>query len=157
MQRVWSVAWYSKTLPPFGAFSLFAVIGAIAFAIGANWHQRLDRLMSTGMRASGEVVSVERSHGTNSHFPVFRYRDNRGVVVEVKSAESSESLRVGDPVVVLYEPSDPYNAQILQIIQSGLGAYLLMLFGVLLALGGASIAYKQIKYERRAKETRPAA
>lgn len=139
MRRSMSVSWESKPLPPRMGGVLMVLIG-LAFLIGSwLWRERLTEFIASASHAEGTVTEMERSGNSNSHFPVFIYKDAEGHGYEVRSSYPSDSLRVGDTAEVSYDPASPYEAVLsdlasrskVQLVIAGMGAAFLVA-GVLL-------------------------
>jgi hypothetical protein len=141
-----------QTLIVVGA--IFAVGGALFFALGlflARANRRFDR---AAQKAAGEVVDVRWQSRSGLAaggvqrvgYPVLRFTLPDGGTVETvaRTTTSADVLQRGRPVSVLYDPADPRKAR----IDSGAAAAgpalmtvgFMVLGGVFLVLGLALIA-----------------
>ena len=118
-------------------------VGGVFVLAGVWFFLRQALLLCRARTAPGEVVELAPTDGCFA--PVFRFRDHREVVRTVRSGSASNppGYRVGDRVVVLFDPRRPEEAQIRSfaslwlpgIIVIGLGAVVVAV-GVLRLLSG---------------------
>lgn len=131
------------------------VIGALT--ISGLWTLSLSlTLVTHGIITTGTVTSYTRSdfcrHGSGDRYDVlFMTSDDRVIHLEVVTASCSDTYQVDDTVPVLYNPDDPYQAQIADFYTLWWvpGTFTLMGIGCSLALG--IILYISIKFPRQRK------
>jgi hypothetical protein len=118
-------------------------VGFFALAAAIASSQR--RFDSTAQRAPGSVVSIARhaprtvAEGTGTYCAVVGFTPQGGAArsFESRFCGNSSSYRVGDRVVVLYDPAHPEDARIddfkqkwgTALVTAGFGA-LALLFGL---------------------------
>jgi len=100
-----------------GLKRLSRIIGTFFILIGFFLFSRNVFFLATGLQATGTVVNIIRTEGPASgsgvtYYYVIVFRDNRGATHEFQSSlgRSIPTLKEGDPIRVLYSPSDPKKA-----------------------------------------------
>ncbi len=138
-----------RSVGKFGLF--FGGFGMIFVAVAGYFVVKDQRLAATGLRTSGEVITLERSYnddGGRTYAPVFVFHDAKGTRHEVTSSVKSSppAFSRGEKVEVIYDPAKPGQA----IIDSFSQRYLFPLvfggIGGAFALIGLGLAYA---YRRR--------
>jgi hypothetical protein len=94
------------------AAPFFAFFAVVLVCIGIYQSMKLARLESTGLRADGEVVRLQRESsddGGSVYYAVVKFRTEKGVSIEFKDSVGSNppSYRRGDKVTVLYLADNP--------------------------------------------------
>lgn len=97
----------------FSVFGIAALIGA-GFAVSSA-----KKFMRESIVANGEIVDIvtktsrdSDGNATRSRYPVIRFQDETGKVVEFESSTSSSGgIRIGESVEVRYRPGNPKKAK----------------------------------------------
>lgn len=142
-----SFSFGTKPLPPKPTAFGLGIVGIILLLGAGLLAKSTYELEQTGIRVQAVVVKLERSEG--SHFPVFKFRDEKGRELTVRSSTSSKSYFVGDPIPILYDPQNPLDAQ----VDEPLMLYLLPgIFGIIgiLFLFGMFLVLKILPFFERA-------
>jgi len=94
---------------------IVALASILVVSIGAYLGVRVANLEMTGDRAPGEVVSLHEEYSSDDdgsgyvYYPIVQFRTARGDTIQFKDNIGSDppSFRVGDQVVVLFDPERP--------------------------------------------------
>jgi hypothetical protein len=101
---------------PFFGGSLFVLVGVYVFALALKGWSKRRAFVRHSEAAAGTVVEMVPIHGrgTLSTFPKVRFATAAGETREFLSSSTSAAFpyRVGASVRVLYDPSDPEQAEI---------------------------------------------
>lgn len=119
---------------------LFSAVGG-AFLFGAFlWYQSTVTFLDEALEVPGVVSDLvySRSGDSNSYYPVVRFEDSLGRMVEFRSSSGSNppSYDRGDEVSVFYRPEEPENARIDGLFSLWGGALVLGILGVAFAMVG---------------------
>jgi hypothetical protein len=125
---------------------ILALVGVVMLAIAVTWAHDEFRLLHEGAHATGTVSAIERSRG--SYFPIFRFRDARHGVIEVRSTSSSRRYSRGDSVPVIYDRASPLRAQIDEGVGNYLGAGLVGGMGVLFSAIGTLVCVFRKRFDQ---------
>ena len=102
------------------------VVGALSIAGGITKLVRARRLKAVAVCTTGVVTALRGSH--RGWYPVFRFTvDGREVEVQSDVGRSPPSQRVGETVLVLYDPADPSHARIAGWAHSGAFAAVILI------------------------------
>jgi hypothetical protein len=115
------------------SWRLFMAIGVVILIVGAVMFVRTVRFVAEAEHATGTVVDLSRrsdSEGT-VFYPVVRFVTANAEPIEFVSSSGSSpaSESPGDRVEVLYDPDDPYGAQLSGIFHVWLGPAVLAMVG----------------------------
>ncbi|MES2392606.1 MAG: DUF3592 domain-containing protein [Acidobacteriota bacterium] len=131
---------------------VFVGLGILCLVIGVVMFRSSKKLSREGVAADGVItrVDLDRSRTGDgemtSYLPVFEFKSSDGVTHAVKSnrgSNSSKAFKVGQPVPVLYLPTQPEKAQ---INKAGLMWAAPVVFCVLgVALLGASVVLAHVR------------
>jgi hypothetical protein len=125
---------------------VFVALGLMSLVIGVVMLRSSKKLAREGVAADGVVVRVEESRSgadgneLTSYLPVFEFKSADGVMHSVKSrrgSNSSKAFKVGQPIPVLYLPTQPEKAQINKAGLMWVGPAVFCVLGVVLL--GASV------------------
>lgn len=132
---------------------VFASIGLLFLAAGAFVTWRAHTLIDVSTKADGMVIELRLSRpgsGSSGHQPVVRFTTNEGSVVEFISSISSRppAYKIGEQVQVLYDPKDPYHAEINSFLSLWLlPSIFLLLGGVFFVIGSVMIYFRKKRDE----------
>lgn len=123
----------------------FSAVG-IALLFGSFFiYTNTSRFIARAARAEGRVVALDRSIGSSgsssTYRPVVEFTSTSGRRIEFTSSVGSNppAYRVGEPVAVLYDPSDPYQARIKSFFQLWFGFMIVFILGAIFAGIGLTI------------------
>jgi hypothetical protein len=130
-------------------FGLLFFGSGLFFVVG-TWgaYHRDTSLLSVGQRAEAQVVALERirdsgQDGSSDHLVRYRITLPDGSVVEKQAGldrSSWQSLKVGGPIEVVYDPDQPRTGfPVGGGVTSLFIVWLATVFGSVLALGGLSL------------------
>lgn len=96
--------------------SLFVLVGVYLFALAVGGWSKRQAFVRHSETAAGTVVEMVPIHGRRavSTFPKVRFATAAGETREFRSSSTSAAFpyRIGASVQVLYDPSDPDQAEI---------------------------------------------
>ena len=137
---------------------LFFTVGLILSGLSVHFAMDQNRFMEIAISGEGEVVeNVRRGSGDDtSYYPEVLFRIGEGESArEIRFRHSSGTnpplYDVGEIVPVLYDPWDPYEAQIDQGVWNWTMPAIMGLMGILFAFAGFSLIKKWMKVRRYAK------
>ncbi|KPQ01905.1 DUF3592 domain-containing protein [Marinobacter sp. HL-58] len=112
---------------------LFSVVGG-ALLVGAFlWYQSTVTFLDDALEVPGVVTDLvySRSSDSSSYYPVVRFEDDAGQVIEFQSSSGSNpaSYSRGERVSVLYLPGEPESARIDGFFSLWGGALILGIIG----------------------------
>ncbi|MEN7550760.1 DUF3592 domain-containing protein [Rapidithrix thailandica] len=93
-------------------------IGAISLISGIYEVFRRQTLLKYGNKTKGIVFKLEEEIGSGGavmYFPVMRFTTAKKEWITKKSSTGSSfsQLKIGDKIEIIYDPENPYNAEIL--------------------------------------------
>lgn len=129
---------------------VFASIGLLFLAVGAFTAWRAFTFTDSSAKAAGTVVELRLSRSGSSssgHAPVVRFTTNEGRTVEFVSSVSSKppAYKIGEEVEVLYDPKDPWHAEIDSFVSLWLLPSILFLPGGVFFMIGSVMIYLRKK------------
>lgn len=132
---------------------VFSLIG-LGLLIGSFFlYKNTSSFLEEAAKAEGVVVSLipSRSQNSTTYKPVFRFKDQKGVEIEIVSSTSSNppSYSEGEKVEVLYLPADPKKAEINDFFSLWGAAVIVGGLGSVFFLIGAGILLFSILKRRR--------
>jgi Protein of unknown function (DUF3592) len=100
-----------------GGSRLLLAVGVVVFVVGVVLFARAAQFVADAEHATGTVIDLSRerdSDGRVSLYPVVRFTTADGQTIEFVNPSTSNppSETPGDRVAVLYDPDDPYDAQL---------------------------------------------
>lgn len=138
-----------------GLLSFFAIVlGSLALVFGFLHVINALALDANGVQVAGSVASVERGQDSNSrvyYFSrfVFNTQDGKKIVVDDGLRSSRRPLyRVGEPVVMVYDPADPQHAHVRSFYQTYALYVFFSVIGFLFVCIGIFLGITVVKQKR---------
>ncbi|MEH6630357.1 MAG: DUF3592 domain-containing protein [Halopseudomonas aestusnigri] len=136
----------------------FTAIGIAMLVVGFFWANITSEFISSAQHTTGEVIELVRersSSGSSStsrssyvYRPRVQFTSHKGEEIQFQSSVGSNpaSFYRGEIVEVLYQETDPYNAQINSFSSLWFGPLLVSFIGGIFALfGGGMVLYFRLK------------
>jgi hypothetical protein len=134
---------------------IFAFIG-IAMLVGAFLvYQNTNKFIASALKAEGQVIDFEANRSSDSsttYAPVIKFVASDDKEYQFVSSVSSNppSYDVGEVVEILYQESDPNDAQVNGFFSLHLGELILGILGsVFLSIGGGILLYGFLGNKKR--------
>jgi small-conductance mechanosensitive channel len=134
---------------------LFSLVGFGMLVAACSMYFETNSFLSKAAITQGAVIKLlqSTSRGKITYRPVVRFNNKNGDTVEFVSAHGSRPPRytVGQEVEVLYQPTDPHNAEINAFFPLWGGSVIMGIMGGVFFLLGSGIIlvgiYKREKYK----------
>ncbi len=136
-------------------FLIFALIGVGLFSVTASIFTASRQFVQTAARTDGEVVRMipKTSQGDTLYAPQVAFTAPNGEVITFVSGLSSSppAHSTGDIVEVLYDPNNPTDARLSDLVTNYLGSTILFIFAFIFSLAGWIPFLVFLTRERREK------
>jgi hypothetical protein len=127
----------------------FSLVGICMLLVSYFIYSETKSFIAGASEGNGKVIDLVRSDGT--YHPVVEFTSSTGKRIEITSSVGSHppSYRVGESVTVLYDPSNPHNAQLSGFMDLWFG--FLVLVGLGLAFASVGLGMIGVREYRRKK------
>ncbi len=135
--------------------TVMILFGIIFIGAGTYLFNDIQIFVEKSLPATGTVIRFSEEFDQDSDIlfcPIVRFETKKGEIIEFKSKTSSKppSYSVGENVSVLYDPNNPYNAEINSFISLWFAPILFLGFGIIFSGIGSFIFIARMKSKKKA-------